>query len=161
LQPLAWALAALGLTHIVAWASRLRGWRKHQAIRIFSVGMALVLSALTVFVGSQRLANWDQSADVYTAIGEELDRLGVSHEAIVMVNNPPGFSLATGHSAIVVPNGSLQISQAAADRFDATVFVLERNHPAQLNTLYSQPQDASGIMYIASVNGAHIFFFEN
>jgi hypothetical protein len=75
-----------------------------------------------------------------------------------MVNNPPGFALATGRSAIVIPNGGVQESLAAARQFGADVLLLEMNHPLGWNDIYATPQAISSLQYVESYDGTQIFF---
>jgi hypothetical protein len=161
LQPMAWALAAIGLGYFVEWGAAKRGWKKTQAAHFFSLGVLLIFAALSVFVFYSRVivSRWDASALHYAEIDAELASLSIAPNAIVMVNNPPGFSVASGHSAIVVPFGEIDVAVAAARRYGAGVFLLEANHPVGLNGLYAQPEDLPGLSYIASIDGTHIFFF--
>ncbi len=162
LQPIAWALAAVGLGYFVEWGEAKRGWKKTQAAHIFSIGILLLLAGLTAFVFNLRVivnSQWDASAESYAELGAELMGLGLPSEAIVMVNNPPGFSLASGHLAIVIPDGDVDVALVAARRYGADALLLEVNHPADLNWLYLQPRDLPGLSYIASLDGTHIFVF--
>jgi hypothetical protein len=164
LQPMVWALAAVGLGYFVEWGAAKRGWKKTQAAHIFSLGVLVLLAALSVFVFYSRViasSVWNASAEHYVNLGKELTDLGISSDAIVMVNNPPGFSLASAHSAIVIPYGGLDVTLSVAQRYGAHVLLLEANHPAGLNDLYSNPEDLPGLSYIASLDGTHIFFFTN
>lgn len=162
LQPIVWALAAIGLGAFVEWGAAKRGWKTTQAAHIFSLGVLLLLAALTVFVFYSRVianSQWDASSEHYMELDAKLAGLGIPSDAIVMVNNPPGFSLASGHPAIVIPDGQIDAGLAAAYRYGAYVLLLESNHPAGLNGLYTQPEDLPGLSYIASVDGTHVFFF--
>lgn len=164
LQPLAWALAALGLQALVEWGAARRGWQRQQAFRVLAAGSLVFALALSVYAIKVRVigsyANnsiWNQSADHYAELGIALNELGVPADAIVMVNNPPGFALATVRSAIVIPDGGLEASLAAAKRYGATVLLLETNHPDGLNEIYNEPQKAAGLNYLTSLNGTHVF----
>jgi hypothetical protein len=100
---------------------------------------------------------WDESARDYAELGAVLNQIGAPADAIVMVNNPPGFALATQHAAIVIPNGDVATSLAAAERYGATYLLLEENHPQGLSGLYATPQSADGLQYLQTINGTHIF----
>jgi hypothetical protein len=158
LQALSWALAAVGLAAFVEWGARRRGWNAKQALRIFGAAAIVLALGLSGYVGYARLQTWNQSSNDYMEIGQRLVELNVSRDAIVMVNNPPGFALATNRSAIVIPNGGVQGTLAAAHEFGASVLILESNHPADWDSIYASPQTLSSIQYVESLDGAQIFF---
>lgn len=164
LQPIAWALAAIGLQAFIEWGKARRGWQPQLAVRALAAGALVFALALSAYVVNVRVIGadaedpvWDQSAELYTELGQTLAEFGVPAEAIVMVNNPPGFALATGRSAIVIPDGGIQNSLAAAQRYGASVLLLETNHPAGLDGLYNLPQQAIALQYLTTVNGVHVF----
>jgi hypothetical protein len=158
LQVLSWALAAVGLAAFVEWGTRQRGWNAGQALRIFSAAAIVLAAALGAYVSFNRLQTWNQGSAEYAAIGQRLAKLNVAEEAIVMVNNPPGFGLATNHRAIVIPNGGVEQALAAARQFAATILILESNHPTGWDEVYASPQTLSSIQYVESLDGAQIFF---
>ncbi len=165
LQPLTWALAAVGLQALIEWGASLRGWQPGLAFRVLGAGALVLALALSAYVVKVRVigddANdlgWNQSAAHYSKLGQVLDQTGVAADEIIMVNNPPGFALATGRPAIVIPNGGIEASLAAAGRFGAGVLLLESNHPAELDGLYNQPDTATGLNFITRVNGTDVFF---
>lgn len=158
LQPMLWALAVAGLAFFIEWGRKQRGWKPKDAWRIFAAGALVLALVLSAVVALRRLPDWDATANHYAALDADLDALGVSSDAVVMVNNPPGFALATGRSAIVIPNGGVQESLAAAKQFGATVLLLELNHPLGWNDIYSNPQAISSLQYMESYDGTHIFF---
>ncbi len=163
-QPLFFALVPLGLEAFIAWAHQRRGWRLDQAWKVFSAAIVLLVVALSIFVVRQRVVgtNWRQPAwadsyQAYTRLGAELAALGAGSGEIILVNNPPGFHLATGWAAIAIPDGEVESLLEAARQFEAGYLILEANHPAGLESLYRQPADQPGLHYLKSVEGAHFF----
>ena len=163
-QPLFWACVPAGLDAFVAWGSRKRGWQAAQARRVFQVGLIIFALASSFFVFSGRVigANWRQPAwdspsVSYAALAERLAKSGVGQNEIIMVNNPPGFYLASGRMAVAIPNGSVDTLLAAARQYGAGYVVLEANHPTSLAFLYEHPGDQPGLRYVTTVDGAHLF----
>jgi hypothetical protein len=93
-------------------------------------------------------------------VEEHLVNLGISPEAIVMVNNPPGYNAMTGRKAIVVPNGDLETSIQAGKMYDAGYLILDENYPQGLRDLYKNPGDQPGLIYLDSIEQMHIYMFE-
>jgi hypothetical protein len=86
-----------------------------------------------------------------------LEELNIANDAIIMVNNPPGFYLATGRKSIVIPNGDVDNLISTAKKYGAEILVLESNHPDDLDLLFEAPADLSGLQLLASTGDVHIF----
>lgn len=157
LQPIVWVLAAIGLSAFAEWGGTKRGWNTNQAAHVFSAAALLFALALTAFVAMRRLPEWNAGATHYAQLGARLDEVGVANDAIVMVNNPPGFALATDRAAIVIPNGGVNESLTAAGHFEAAILLLESNHPLGWNDIYAMPQLNAKLIYVESFDGTHIF----
>jgi hypothetical protein len=168
LQPLLWASVPVGLDVLVRWGSRQRGWQANQAWHIFAGGIIVLSLAISIFVANNRLAGgdwrqlaWDSTSDSYSKLAKALAQVGVGADAVVMVNNPPGYYLASGQRAIAIPDGGVDALLAAARQFRAGYVLLEANHPEGLSSLYSIPTNQPGLVYIASLDGAHLFSVED
>jgi len=167
LQPLFWALAAAGLEGFVSWGNRARGWHLKQARNVFAtafVGFALILS---VFIHGQRVLGWGEggqtwgdSYEYYSQLDQVLENLGISVEEILMVNNPPGFYIASGRPAIVIPDGGANTLLSAAQRYQANYVILEFNHPWGLNELYDHPDQNRAFRLLWSDEYTYIFQVE-
>ncbi|RME06527.1 MAG: hypothetical protein D6803_06325 [Anaerolineae bacterium] len=140
-----WALAAVGLERLVDWGARARGWNASQAWRVFSAAGVVMSLGLTVFVVQSRLPGWGAGQRAYERLDARLRDLGAPAAAVVMVNDPPGFYLASGRPAIVIPDGDATALLAAARRYGARYVVLEANHPRGLDALFNAPQDATAL----------------
>jgi hypothetical protein len=168
LQPLWWALAPVGLERFLDIGVEKRGWQISQARKVFSWGLVTLALFLTIVVGYMRIVGddnsglaWNQTQGHYSKIEASLSKHGIAKDAIVMVNNPPGYFVATGRPAIVVPNGDIHSTLAAAQRYDANYLILESNHPQGLNDLYQNPIDLPGLDYLYSLENTHIFKLAN
>jgi hypothetical protein len=164
LQPLIWVLAALGLELFVDWGVGTRSWNKQSALRVFRGAALLFGLVLSVFVFRQRVVgseldnpNWNESFNHYQEIGEVIGNYSGSADYLVMVNNPPGFALAADRPAIVIPDGDLSASLAAAKTFGVDYLLLETDHPQGLDHIYERPEDAEGMELLTSFDGTHIF----
>ena len=74
-------------------------------------------------------------------------------DGIVAVNNPPGFYNTTGRSAIVIPYGDEQVLRAAVEDYGVEWVVLDRNHPAALQSLYQNPDEIAWLESRVNVEG--------
>ncbi|UYN89280.1 MAG: glycosyltransferase family 39 protein [Anaerolineales bacterium] len=158
LQPLVWALAAAGLHAALEWGSAARGWQVTRAGHIFSIGILIVALALSAYAVQQRVlaGGWDASAQNAAALHARLSALGVGEDEIVMVNNPPGFSLVSGRPAIVIPHGGLQAGMQAARQYGASILLLKAGQPGW-SDIYEAGPLLSSLQYLDEVDGTRIF----
>jgi len=166
IQPLFWAVAPAGLEQFIRWGERVRHWDIRQAGAFFRagiIGIAVLLSLLAVqkrVIGSSlREPLWDQPAMNYLRVESALRDYGAAVGDRVLVNNPPGYYLASGRTALVVPNGSEQTLLGVARRYGVRFLLLEHDHPRGLERLYRAPDTQAGLKYLFEVNGVRVFEF--
>jgi hypothetical protein len=164
LQPLFWALAPAGLELFVAWGERRRGWRRPQAFTAFAAGLVLLAALLTGLAAAPKLLAagstgpaWGESEAAYVRLERSLQSAGLAGGEAVLVNNPPGYWVASGRRAAAIPAGDEAASLAAARRYGAGYILLEGNHPAGLAPLYRDPGDRPGLDYLFTFEGTHVF----
>lgn len=159
-QPLLWVLAVIGLEVFLEWGHRVRGWSLPQSRLVFStaiVGMALGLS---LFILNGRVISagaWDRSYHEYQDLEKELQAFDASLQDLVLVNNPPGYYLASGRMAFAIPDGDVQTLLSVAQRYQVRYVILEFNHPDGLDDLFDNPLSNSRLELLWSNDDAHIF----
>jgi hypothetical protein len=159
LQPILWAFAAAGLDVFVAWGRQRRGWHSRQAQLVFSAGLVLLGFVLTVFLVQARVIGqtpqtgsaWDVSHARYERLEKALQSYHPEPGDVVLVNNPPGYYLASGRQAGAIPYGSVDALRAAAERLGARYLLLELDQ-VQHSSLYSQPENQPGLRYLGSTS---------
>ena len=146
LQPVIWALAPAGLADALRRLARRRGWPAHQAWSVLGWGLLALTVFLSGWVVARRVVGsdpsqpaWDREARTYRRLDAGLQALDVPREALILVNNPPGFTLVTGRSTLAVPDGDAQTVAAVARRYGARYWLLEVHHPKPLNHFYCHP----------------------
>ncbi len=164
LQPLFWAAAPQGLDILVDWGAVRRGWQVEQARRFFGVGLVLFSVLLSAFIVKQRVIGedfrepiWNKSFEHYKELDEKLGRKNPKDEDYILVNNPPGYWVATGRPAVVIPAAGTEILRSVAGRYGAQYLLLEPNHPDQLTDLYNHPRGYPGLDFIQTIDGTHVF----
>jgi len=165
LQTAWWALAPLGLDRLLEWAAQRRAWDGRQAGKVFQaalVGMVVLVSALVVYQRVIGRVNgdpvWGRENAAYRTIGQYLAAQGASPQAMVIVANPPGFYLASGHPAIAVPYGGADVVLQLARRYGASYLVLEKSGiPAGLQPVYLHPDGQAGLRYLGEVEEARVY----
>ncbi len=163
-QPVLWAAAPLGFSRAIDWAARLRKWSAPRAMRLFAPPLGLIVILLTgvntyrLVIGADPASMaWNQSLAVYRQLEQSVVQFDPSQHAGVLVNNPAGYSLVSARPAYVIPNGGLETLLAVARRYDARYVLLDQNIPEGLIPVYEQPEQAPGLMKIASIDQTTLF----
>ena len=164
LQPMWWALAPIGLVAIIEWVGKKRSWKIEEASQVFlwaSVGLSVLF---TCYIVIGKLFNpidgsviWSKEYFLYKKIDILIDS-PLPSNPVVIVANAPGYYLATGKSAIAVPDGNEQISLLVARKFDAGFLVLEKEgFPDGLKGLYNNPNQYPDFTYLGELDGARVY----
>lgn len=142
LMPVLWALAPVGIDRAVEWGARVRNWKPKNAKTFFGVSALVFALLLTVGLTWRKTVGpvtseprWDTSWRNYVQVGERLERLDIS-PSLVAVNNPPGFYLATGINAVVIPNGTPDTLRMVVEKYGVDWIVLDSNRPEGLAPLF-------------------------
>ena len=164
IQILFWAVVPVGLETFIQWGVRVRHWHPAQARAFFSVGLIGLALMLTIFVAKSRVIGtsildpqWGKSEMEYKRLELALQRNGAEPGEVVLVNNAPGYYIATGRPAISIPNGDKDTTLAVAKRYAGRYLLLENNHPRGLKSIYESPGDRAGLDYVLSIDGTHIY----
>ncbi len=149
LVPFIAAGAVLGLDRVVTWAARKRGWSLASARPVF-----LAAGLIAQIAAGAGLALGRPLGDTLTPLAalREADALIPAGQGAA-VANPPAFFYHTGRPAIVVPDGSPEDLAAALDRFELRFVILDVNHAAGLDALYSDPAGSGLFRLRADLTG--------
>jgi hypothetical protein len=163
-QTLFWAVVPVGLEAFIHWGVRVRHWHPTQSRNFFSVGLIGLAIMLSGIVAMSRVIGadlsdpqWGKSEIAYKRLELALFENGAEHGDVVLVNNAPGYYVATGRPAISIPNGDEHTTLAVARRYGGRYLLLENNHPEGLNKIYGSPGDRPGLKYVSIVDGTHIY----
>jgi hypothetical protein len=165
LLPLFWALAPLGLESFVEWGGRHRGWIPSKASLVFSSALVIFAVILSIVIYVERVfgpdpssPSWEKTSAQYQIVEAELRGLGASPDEIVMVKDPPGYYLASGRKAIVIPDGDIHTLLLAAWRYKGRYVILEIDHTQGLDQLYQAPNIIiPGLALLKYVQDTYIF----
>lgn len=158
LQPIWWCLAPVGLDAIVASARRrnLFDDRAFVIFRSFLIGIA-VLMTIAIFV-IRVLPGWEREDGHYAVAETLLVQNGASPDAIIIVRNPPGYTIVTGRPAIALPAGGFPALLAVAERYDAQYLVLEILGTSEdLRELYLSPNSRPEFKYLGEIDGNRLY----
>ena len=168
IQVLLWAGAAVGIHPAAVWYAQRRKLDTEKRIERFAIALAIaVLVLMSAGLYLNRVAGdgviqagWNDSVANYTAIDAELARQGAQAGDRVMVNNPPGYFLASGRSCVVIPYGNAEMARAAAQEYQVKYLIVEAANSGHLEALFEQPADRPGFHYLTSIGTAQLYEFK-
>jgi hypothetical protein len=157
-QPVLWAAAPFGLAAFVNLGVRVRHWNAEKSWPVFATlvaGLCVVFTATLLWSrvvgGNLSEPLWSQSDRQYQSVARALSDVGAGPQNRVLVNNPPGYYLASGSEALVIPDGGVSTLLSVAKQYGANYLVLEPNHVAGLDALYQHPGSLPGLVYLGKV----------
>jgi hypothetical protein len=164
-----WVLSVEGLDAAIRWAARCRSWNRRQALFVLGSGLIGVSVMMTGVLFSNRVIGPNPEEPVWNKIGRHYQAVNQSQSfdnaksgTVVMVSNPPGYYAATGRTAVVIPDGNIEIMLDAARQFDVGFVILEKDHVKGLVDLYRHPEgEHPGLIYLESVGETHLFAVED
>jgi hypothetical protein len=162
-QPYWWVAAPMGLDAVLTWA-RGRGQFRDKNAPVFLQGILVLLAILmTGYLVNFRVisSGWAKDDLIYPSVEKMLIDQGIDPEDVVIVRNPPGYFIASGHSSIALPFGDESTILSAAETFNASFLVLEKGGTFEsIQDLYDEPQSHPSFVYIGEVNEAKLYRIE-
>jgi 4-amino-4-deoxy-L-arabinose transferase-like glycosyltransferase len=155
-MPILWAITPVGLSEAIKFGARLRNWNFANASKVFttaSIVLALLttigLFAIRVIGPGKSQTIWSTSQLVYQAVDHWFDRLDDEDQRIA-INNPPGFYVASGREAVVIPDGGTEELRQVVERYRVDWLVLDMNNPG-LSALYQNPDLVPWLLFEESL----------
>ena len=131
LQPLLWVMVPCGLDAFIQWGVNHRNWKTDRAWKMFGSALVLLAGCLSVFMMLSKLQNgvegvpWNETQQTARMVDAEIIKKTVNKEGIVMVNNPPGYTLATGRMSVMIPSGGPEAVLSVCNDYSIDFLVVD------------------------------------
>jgi hypothetical protein len=166
-QTLFWALAPVGIEDAVRRVAGLRKWTKGDSVRrfleIILIVCCVILSCVTYV---QRVAgnradglDWNKGESTNKSVERMLAKFNASPDAILMINNSPGYYLTTGRKTVEIPYGREEMVLAVAKRYQVHYLVLDPETAGNLLQVYDHFQPVPGFTYLGEVGTTRLYEF--
>jgi hypothetical protein len=158
-QPVWFTAAILGVDVLVVKA-RAHGRFTPAAPRLFRVSFILFMAALTVGLTYVSVIenDWNQFRRTYIRVEQILVENNAQPSDAVIVANSPGYFVANGRSALIVPDENLESVRALAHQFGARFLVLEKSYYTDpMIPVYQNPETQPGLTYLGEFDEVRIF----
>ena len=155
-QPFFWSLVPLGLLKCIELGVQKRKWQLNRSWKLLGTTFLAAVSIVSILVFMQKLNSsdsagvpWNESLDNIRSSNQEIVQLTGDQDSVIMVNDPPGYWLATGRRAVVIPSDSLESLQTAATKFDVRFVIIEQDNRKILEELTLKPALAQRLRLIS------------
>jgi hypothetical protein len=102
--------------------------------------------------------DWNKFRRTYVRVEQMLVENGAQPSDAVIVANSPGYFVANGRSAIIVPDENLESVRALAHQFGARFLVLEKTYYTDpMIPVYQNPENQPGLTYLGELDEVRIF----
>jgi hypothetical protein len=159
LQPIWFVCAVIGLDLLVTRV-RVRGFFTPAAPVFFRVLLVVFMCFITlqqVYI-SLIQSDWNNFYRTYERVEQVLLQNGAQSSDGVIVSNAPGYYVATGRSAINVPDENITSVRRLAQQFGARYLVLEKTYfTGLLFPVYKDPENQTGLKYLGEFDQIRIF----
>ena len=118
---------------------------------------------MTVYLVNFRVisSGWAKDDLIYPSVQKLLMEQGIRPKDVVIVRNPPGYFIASGHASVALPFGDESTLLAVAEKFNAGYLVLEKGGTFEsIQDLYDEPESNPSFVYIGEVNEAKLYRIE-
>ena len=162
-QPFWWVAAPIGLDAVISWA-RSHGQFKDKNAPYFLQGVLVLLAVfMTAYLINFRViaSGWAKDDFIYSAVEKMFLDNGIKPQDVVIVRNPPGYFIASGHPSISLPFGDESTIMAVAEKYKARYLVIEKGGTFDtIQDLYDDPYSNPSFVYIGEVNEAKLYYVE-
>lgn len=141
-QTVLWGLVPIGLNGFIELGVKYRKWTPNRSWKMFGSALIASLAILSVVIFFQKMnfsvssqTSWNGTLEQFEQIDRIIRESTNDTESVVMVNDPPGFYLATHRMAIVNPSGGIEELFAAARQYNAKFSVIDQNNSRLLEDL--------------------------
>lgn len=164
IQLIFWGLVPVGLQGFIDLGVKYRKWVPIRSWKMFGAAVIAVVSILSLVIFMQKMnipvssePGWNETLSKYQMLDEEIIRITGDEESVILVNDPPGYYLATNRMAIVNPSDGIKELLKAADQFDAKFVILNEDNDKLLNDLDQETYPEDRIKLISNLNGTEIY----
>jgi len=159
-QPFWWALAPIGLSHLVDKLYNRRILTAEHAGTVFQGFLVVISVFLSLVIVQVRILQpgWQPEEELYVQVEKVLLARGADRDEIAIVRNPAGYYIVSGRPTIVMPPGGPDTILTLAQHYDASYFILEPGGVLEeYRLLYEQQSQNPGFEFLGKVEGAIIY----
>ena len=98
---------------------------------MFGVAILLILAVLSAFnmvnkihYGVESGTAWNNTQKAYISANVTINEIMNNSAGVVMTNNPPGYTLATGRKSVMIPSGDVESVLSVCEQFEVKYVIV-------------------------------------
>jgi len=112
-QIILWSFVPVGLDAIIQHGVKNRNWKTDRSWKMFGTALVAVVGIISTVIFAEKFTHgtesgvpWNETQAAFNSIEQGILSQTNDNGGVIMVNDPPGFSLATGRPSVMIPTGS-------------------------------------------------------
>jgi hypothetical protein len=127
---------------------------------VVSVGiLSAVLFAEKLSKGTESGIPWNETQAAFNAIEQGIMIRADDLVGVIMVNDPPGFTLATGRSSVMIPSGNPEALIDASIHYDVRFLAVNGERTEVLNDLNQNDLLSEHFKFMFETAGNSVYEF--
>lgn len=163
-QTVLWGLVPVGLNGFIELGVKYRKWTPNRSWKMFGAALIASLSILSVVIFLQKMnftsttqTPWNETLEEFESIDHAIVAYANDPDSVVMVNDPPGYYLATHRMAIVNPSDGIEELFAAARKYNTRFAVIDQNNSKLIDDITSSPGLQDRLRLIKKLDDVEIY----
>ncbi|MEA5078383.1 MAG: hypothetical protein VB013_07415 [Anaerolineaceae bacterium] len=165
-QILFWAISAYGFEVSIRWIAAKRKWQVKKSIPLLGSTLVLVfaiISSLTLYIKIAGLTDlstgWDRPFANYQRVDAFLRQETGDAGSRVMVNDSPGYFVATGRETIQEANADIATLGDMFSKYELKYLLIGKDHLPSLDELYQTTETFGKFKFIGKEGEYVIYAF--
>jgi hypothetical protein len=159
-----WVGSSIGLYSAIRYLMQRRHHFDERIPGLLAGGAIFILALATGMLYQQKVFgkttdrnSWQAGYHSYVQLNNALLQNGISEDAGVLINNPPGFFLASGRLAVVVPNAPITDTAELARKYDIGYIILDEHIVPDLEQVYTKNLSTDDVNYLFTTGTYKIY----
>ncbi len=163
-QTVLWGLVPIGLIGFIDLGVKYRKWIPNRSWKMFGSAVIASLSILSVIIFLQKMnyastteIPWNDTLQELQKVDGQIVTITGDEDSVILVNDPPGYYLATQRMAAVNPSDGVTALLAAADKYHARFTVIDENNAVLLEEIHRDGFHNKRIKLIEKLDDTEIY----
>lgn len=166
-QIVLWSVVPLGLDAIIQFGVKRRNWKTERSWKMFGTAIVVAVGILSTLIFAEKLTMgtesgipWNETQAAFKSIDQGLQSQIGDQGGVIMVNDPPGFTLATGRPSVMIPSGSAVALIDVSKRYDVRYLAVNGERTEIFNALNQNQALSKHFKFMFETAGNRVYEFK-
>lgn len=161
-----WSMVPVGLDIIIQWGVHKRRWKTDRSWKMFGAALVILTVIFSVMIFTNKVTTgvesgvpWNQTQAIFETIDKELYEFSSDSDGVILVNNPPGYTLATGRPSVMIPTGGDEALIEVSRRYNVR-FLLINHERADVEAIINNKNVKEHFLFLFVTAGNYVYEFK-